>query len=220
MSGNRKALLLMLVFAMAVSTLAVAQAASSPATTGAPVKVGIIAIQQAIANTNEGKKELDVLQQRFAPKQAELKTLNDEIEKLKAQLQAQGDKLSEEARATQVRTIESKQKVLQRNLDDAQSEYQAAQQEIFNRVGTKMAKVMETYAVKNGYGVILDVSNPQTPVLYASESTNITKEIVDAYNAQSPAGPAAKPAGAATQPKPTGASSAAAKTAATPAKRP
>ena len=32
-------------------------------------KIGIVNIQQAIIATNEGKKEFDALQQRFAPKQ-------------------------------------------------------------------------------------------------------------------------------------------------------
>ena len=67
---------------------------------------------------------------------------------------------------------------------------------MFNRLGGKMMNVLEAYAKNNGYAVVLDVSNPQTtPVLWASEATNITKPVVDAYNAQSPAAPAAKPAG-------------------------
>jgi outer membrane protein len=200
MLGHTKILALFLGLSVAVSTVARAQA-GVPA---AAAKVGIVAIQQAIANTNEGKKELDALQQRFSPKQAELKNQNDEVEKLKQQLQAQGDKLSEEARAGQLRTIETKQKTLQRNLEDAQTEYQQAEQEIVNRLGTKMLKVLEQYALKNGYAVIMDVSNPQTPVLYAAESTNITKELVDAYNAQSPvAAPAApKPASKPVSPAP------------------
>jgi outer membrane protein len=218
MSLNIKSLGLMLALALALP--AAAQTAQAPAKPTGGGKVGIVAIQQAIAATNEGKKDLEGLQQRFSPKQAELKQLNDEIENLKKQLQTQNDKLSEEARATQARTIDSKQKTLQRSYDDAQGEFQQAQQEIFNRVGGKMAKVLETYAVKNGYSVILDVSNPQTPVLYASESTNITKEIVDAYNAQSPvAAPPAK-SGAAAPPKPAGAASAATKPATTTTKRP
>jgi hypothetical protein len=40
----------------------------------------------------------------------------------------------------------------------------------------------------------MDVSNPQTPVLYANPGTNITKNLVDAYNAESPVTPAPKPA--------------------------
>lgn len=208
------------VLALSLTALANGQTtpASQPAT--APSKVCIIGIQQAIANTNEGKKEFETLEQRFAPKQAELKALNDEIEKLKAQLQTQGDKLSDEARASQVRTIENKQKTLQRSFDDAQAEFQQAQQEVFNRLGSKMAKVLADYAVKNGYGVVLDVSNPQTtPVLYAS--TNITQEIINAYNAQSGVTAPAGKSGAAAR-KPAGAADAAAgaKTGSATTKRP
>ena len=149
-------------------------AASSTGFAQAPAqqKIGIAGIQQAIAGTEEGKKEFAALQTRFTPKQNELKALNDEVEKLKTQLQAQSDKLSEEARATQVKTLETKQKQLQRNYEDYQAEAQQAQQEVVNRLGEKMLKVLDTYAKTNGYSVILDVSNPQsTPVLFASETT-------------------------------------------------
>lgn len=186
-----------------------ASAASSPATpapalASGPSKVGIVNIQDAIVATNEGKKEFDTLQAKFAPKQAELKTLNDEVEGLKKELQAQGDKLSEDARTTKLKTLDSKQKLLQRNYDDAQSEFQQAEQEVVNRIGGKMLNVLEKYAKANGYSVILDVSNPQTPVLWAGDGTIITKQLVDAYNAESPvaapAAPAPKPAGSATRP--------------------
>src|SRR5260370_22433903 len=203
MLANAKILALSLGFGLVASTAAWAQAGVPTAA----AKVGIVAIQQAIASTNEGKKELDALQQRFSPRQDDLKNQNDEVEKLKQQLQAQGDKLSEEVRASQVRSIETKQKALQRSYDDFQTEVQQAEQEIVNRLGTKMLKVVGEYAQKNGYGVILDVSNPQTPVLYASEGANITKDLVDAYNAQSAVAapatpkPASKPAAPAPGPK-------------------
>jgi outer membrane protein len=200
MLGKTKILALFLGFSLAVSATAWAQAgASSP-----PVKIAIVAIQAALANTNEGKKELDALQQKFSPRQLELKKQNDEIEDLKKQLETKGPALSEDARAAQVRTIESKQKALQRSGEDFQNDVQQAELEVLNRLGAKMQKVLETYAKANGYAVILDVSNPQTtPVLYASEATNITKELIDAYNAQSPvAAPAAKPAGSGAANKP------------------
>lgn len=180
---------------------AAGNAATSNAASG-PAKIGIVNIQDAIIATNEGKKEFDALQQRFAPKQNELKNLNDEVENMKKDLQAKGDKLNEDERAKQVKTLEVKQKTLQRSYEDAQNEFQQAEQEVVNRIGGKMLNVLEKYADKNGYSIILDVSNPQTPVLWANKGTNITKELVDAYNAESPvaAAPAAagpKPAGAA-----------------------
>jgi len=195
-----------MVFALALTLAASGTALAQGAPAGQPAgnKVAIVNIQEAIANTNEGKKELDALQQRFSPKQAELKTQNDEVENLKKQLQARGDKLSEDERANQVKAIEVKQKALQRNFEDAQNEFQQAEQEVVNRLGKKMLEVLEKYAKTNGYTMVLDVSNPQTPVLYASPGSNITKELVDAYNAEVPvAAPAAKPA-AANPPRPSG----------------
>jgi len=144
------------------------------------------------------------LQQRFSPKQAELKTQNDDVENLKKKLQADSDKLNEDARSTRVKEIEVKQKSLQRNFEDAQNEFQQAEQEVVNRLGKKMLDVLEKYAKANGYAMVLDVSNPQTPVLYASPGANITKELVDAYNAEVPvAAPAARP-GASATPRPAG----------------
>ncbi|HXA84905.1 MAG TPA: OmpH family outer membrane protein [Candidatus Dormibacteraeota bacterium] len=191
---NTRVLSLALVLVLGIS----AARAQAPAAAGSPAgnKVGIVSIQDAIANTNEGKKELDSLQQKFAPRQAALQTQNDELENLKKQLQAQSDKLSDEERNSRVRSATEKQKTLQRSAEDFQNEVQTAEQEILNRLGKKMLDVMEKYARENGYAVVLDVSNPQTPVLYANPGTNITKNLIDAYNAESPAATAApKPAG-------------------------
>ena len=189
---NTRVLSLALVLVLGISA-ARAQAPAAGAAAG--TKVGIVSIQDAIANTNEGKKELEALQQKFAPRQAALQTQNDELENLKKQLQTQSDKLSDEERNSRVRSATEKQKSLQRSAEDFQNEVQTAEQEILNRLGKKMLDVLEKYARDNGFAVVMDVSNPQTPVLYANPGTNITKNLIDAYNAESPAAaPAPKPA--------------------------
>jgi outer membrane protein len=182
-----------------------APAGSVPAAAPAPTKIGIVNILDAIQATNEGQKELEDLQKRFAPKQTELRGLSDEIDRLKKQLDAQSAKLSEDERNTQVRNIEAKQKTLQRNYEDAQSEFQQAQQDISGRIYQKMATVLEKYAIGNGYAMVLDVSGQQNTVLWGNTGTLITKQLVDAYNAQSPVPPPAAPASGA-QAKPSGAS--------------
>jgi outer membrane protein len=199
---NPRVLTLTLVTILGIS----AARAQAPAASSAPGnKVGIVSIQDAIANTNEGKKELEALQQKFSPRQAALQSQNDDLENLKKQLQAQGDKLSDEERNNRVRAATEKQKTLQRNYEDFQGEVQAAEQEILNRLGKKMLDVLEKYARDNGYAVVMDVSNPQTPVLYANPGTNITRALIDAYNTQSPvAAPSPKPA-ASNPPRPSGA---------------
>lgn len=184
--------------AFAQAAAAPAAAAPAPAASPGPVptKIGVVNIQQAIGECNEGKKELDALQQKFTPKQNELKGLNDEVENLKKQYQAQADKLSDEEKSSRAKAIDSKQKALQRNYEDAQAEFQQAEQDVINRIGAKMLTVLEKYSNANGFAVVLDVSNPQTsPVLWATQGTVITKELVEAYNAEAgTAAPAPKPA--------------------------
>jgi outer membrane protein len=63
---------------------------------------------------------------------------------------------------------------------------------MFNGVASKVYEVLARYAQQQGFTLVLDVAQQQNPVLYANESTNITKQIVDAYNLSSgvPAPPA------------------------------
>jgi outer membrane protein len=186
-------------------------AAPTTATTTAPtgsVKIGIIDIQQAIVATNEGARDFEALQKKFEPRRSELQNLNTEVENLKKQLNTQGDKMNEDARANLVKSIETKQKSLQRSAEDAQNEFQAQQNEIAQRILQKMAPVIDKYAKSSGYGLLLDSSNPwpQGPLLWATASVDLTKTIVDAYNAQSGVAPpaASKPAGSAATTKPAG----------------
>ena len=181
-------------------------AAPTPAATAAPsggVKVGIVDIQQAIVGTNEGARDFEALQKKFEPRRTELQNLNTEVENLKKQLNTQGDKMNDDARATLVKSIETKQKSLQRSAEDAQNEFQAQQNEIAQRILQKMAPVIDKYAKSSGYGLLLDSSNPwpQGPLIWATQSVDLTKTIVDAYNAQSGVAPPPKPAGTAA-PKP------------------
>ena len=163
--------------------------AAAPATTAAnvPVRIGVIYFEAAIANTNEGIRDLDALQKKFEPKQTELKNLNDEVENLKKQLSAQQDKLSDEAKNAQLRTIEQKSKNLQRLYEDTQNDFQAQRNEIFQRIGPKMFDLMAKYATDNKLAMIMNVNpnDPQGAILWAAEQVNVTKPIIDLYNSQS-----------------------------------
>lgn len=194
-------------FAQAADTNAAAATSTTNSLVAGPTKLAIINIQAAIANTNEGQRDLDALQKKFEPKQIELKSLNDEVDNLKKQLAAQTDKLNDDERNKRVQTIEAKQKTLQRDLEDAQNDYQSQSNEIAQRIGTKLMQSLDKYAQQNGYSVVIDVSSQSSPVLWASPSTDITKPVIDAYNivsgvpAPAPRTSAPSPAGSVTAPR-------------------
>ena len=195
------------------SSPAPAAPATTPVPTG-PGKVGTINIQDAIFASNEGRRDMDALQKKYEPKQAELKNQNDELEALKKQLETQGPKLNDEAAASLKKQIDSKQKTFDRAVQDAQEEVGNSQQEVAGKILSKMAPVIVKYSQDNGFTMIIDTSKPwpQSPVLWWNpDAVDITKNVVDLYNVQSgvaaPASPASgtKPAArapASTTPKP------------------
>ena len=179
-----------------------APAAAAPA---GPVKIAVIAFQAAVAQTNEGQRNFADLQKKYSPKREQLRALAEEIDTETKQLQAQGDKLSEAVLASRTKAIEDKKKQLQRDSEDAQNDFQQEMQEIYNTLASKVGDVLASYEQQQGYTLVLDYAQQQSPVLYAQPSTDITKIIIDAYNVKSgvpppPAPPAAAPRPAAKPP--------------------
>ena len=215
------AAVLFAISALAQTSSAATPAGSSPAATTPPAapsadtppmttgssgtKVGSINIEQAIFGTNEGRRDFEALSKKLEPKQNELKTQNDELDALKKQLNTQGDKLNEDAAANLRKQIETKQKSFDRSVQDAQEEAGNQQNDIAQRILQKMAPMIVKYAQDNGFGMIVDTTKPwpQSPVLWYGAAIDITKPVVEAYNAQSnvPA-PAAGSTGAAPKPAP------------------
>lgn len=176
-----------------------APAAQKPASgvyTG-PAKVAVIAFQAAVSQTNEFQRDFADLQKKYDPKRQELKTLSDQIDTLTKQLQDQGPQLGEEERISRARAIDDKKKQLDRDTQDAQSDFQGDLQQLINSVAAKVGAVMTDYAQKQGYTLVLDAGDQQNAtVLYAVPQDDITKAIIDAYNVKSgiPAPPPESPA--------------------------
>jgi outer membrane protein len=152
-----------------------------------PAKVAIIHVQNAILQTKDGQKAATDLQSRFAPKKAELDKKQADIATLQDQLRKGSATMSEDAN----------NKSLQRDTEDAQADLDAEQGKIMQELGNKVMAVLEKFATANGYALVLDVSNPQTPVLWAASAIDITSDIVKLYDQANPgtgAAPAAAPA--------------------------
>lgn len=189
--------------------LALVAALAAPAQT-APTKVGIIQIQKAILDTKDGQKAVTELQAKFGPKKTELEKKQAAIVELQQKLRSGSATLSEDAKNKLVRDIDQQTKSLNRSTEDAQAEVEQAENRIMQELGQRMMAVINKYARDNGYALIIDVSNPQTPVVFAADTVDVTNEIVGLYDKNAPAmntaapaqAPAAAPAAAAPKPAP------------------
>ena len=163
-----------LVLALIGTALANAQAATG--------KVGVINIQSAIVTTKDGQKAAAELDSKAAPKRKTLEAKQNEINALKDQLQKGSNALSETAKQEIVRNIDTKTKSFNRDMEDAQAEVEQDQQKVLQDLGGRIMAVIDKYAKDNGFVLILDVSSPQTPVMFASNTIDVTKDIIDLYD--------------------------------------
>jgi outer membrane protein len=208
-------------FAMTVlgAAMALAQApAAAPAAVSAPpTKIAVIQIQAALAATKEGQKAAADLEVKLSPRKKDLDGKQAEIKDLQEKLQRGGNTLSDSAKEDLTRNIDAKTKSYNRELEDAQAELEQEQQKVVGALGQKMMAVIDKYAQQNGFAIVLDVSSQNTPVLYASNTVDITKDVIDLYDktvftptpapaapgpaaARPSAPPAARPAAAAPKP--------------------
>ena len=193
-----RTLVLTLAAGLASSTLAVAQAApaapsaSAPASAVAPqalpTKVAIIAFEQAVVATNEGQKAFADIQKKYEPKKSQIDSLAAEVDSLKKQVQALPANTSDDERANRLKAIDTKEKQLQRDAEDAQNSYQQEIQEALGKISQKVGQAAVAYAQKNGFTLLLNVGGNQqapNPVLWFDQPSDITQAVITAYNTSS-----------------------------------
>ncbi len=178
-------------------------AAGSPATygqTAANTKIAIINIQDAITRTQEGQKMAKDLQGKYGPTRDKLGRLQNEIQSLRDQLSRGANTMSDEARNKLGRELQTKERDLQRNSEDAQLEFNQAQQAAFTDISGKLMTVIDKYAKANSFAIVLDVSSPQSPVLYAVNEILITNNIIELYDKEHPVASASSSSGSPSSP--------------------
>lgn len=170
-------------------------APATPPAAGLPFKVGVINADAALAGTKDGQKAQTELQTRLGPKYADLKKLNDDIQDLQKRLDQGGNIMSAASKAEIQNNIQTKTRQLQRGQQDFQDEQQKQQSLLLADLYTKMEQVISKYASENGYSLILNVGQENTPVLWVSNQVEITQAIIEAFDKAGPAAPkAAAPA--------------------------
>ena len=184
-----KTLITVPAFALGLAVLAHAQAASTP------TKIGIIHIQNAILATKDGQKAANDLQAKFGPTKSQIDKMQNDVAQVEDKLKKGSQTLSDDARTQLMRERDQKATALKRATEDAQAEVEQEEGKIMQELGQRLMQVLSKYATDNGFAIIIDVSSQQTPVLWAANGIDITKEIVDLYDKNGPAAaaPAAKP---------------------------
>ncbi|HXB62599.1 MAG TPA: OmpH family outer membrane protein [Acidobacteriaceae bacterium] len=172
----------------APTSLSPAPAPVAPAPVATPAKIALIAFQEAVFATNEGEAKMQDIQKKYEPTKATIETLGNEIDSLKKQLDAASATLSDDEKASRERTIDSKTKELQLDEDNAQQSYNADLASAFDALAKELYPVAQKYVADNGFTILINESqapNELPLILWARDGQDVTKAVIDAYNANS-----------------------------------
>lgn len=166
-------------------------------------KYGVINMQEALAGTRDGQKAIADLKAKFTPKEQEFQKRQNELQAKQDEYRKGENTMSDDKKAALARDIDSMTKSLQRDTDDTRQDVDQEQQAMINVLGSKMMQIIQKYATDKGFTMIFDDSGQPNNILFASNTIDVTREIVALYDAAAPATPAAplvKPTPSATTP--------------------
>jgi Skp family chaperone for outer membrane proteins len=191
-----RSILHVFIAAFCIPVLGIAQtAAQAPA-----AKIAWMNLEQAIFSCDEGKKEFSEVQKFVDAKNTELENLRKETESLRNQLNVQGSKLTDEARADLESQVDAKDTNLQRFQQDTQKEIDNRRVRATNYIGKRLLPVIEKVAKEKGFNAVQYFSSSRDA--WVDPSLNITEDVVKAYNQTYPVAGAKAPAAAAPASKP------------------
>jgi len=177
-------------------------------------KVGVIDMQGAILQTNDGKKAAADLKTKFEPAQQALAKRGQDLQAKQQEYQKNSATMSDAAKAATERDLKELGAKLQRDADDARQDAQTEQNKALGPILQRLDAVMRKYASEKQITMIVDLSAQPNNLLMSAASVNITNDIIALYNqpqaAPAPSTPkppaASSPAGTTRTPAPPAAS--------------
>lgn len=148
----------------------------------AEIKIGVVDIQRILEESEKGKDAKAKLVKKFEKMQSDLTMRENELEKMKTELERQGSVLAPDVRYEKEKTFQRKM----RDFEDLYRDYQEVlQREQFKSTQPLLkviSEVLEEYGKKGGYTVILE--RQKSAVMYVPEAFDITPEIIKIFDAK------------------------------------
>jgi Skp family chaperone for outer membrane proteins len=180
------------------------QAPAATPTAIAPTKICVINLQSAMLSTKQGQAAAETFRTKFAePKEKELQAKQAEITDLNDKLQRGANTMSQTAQDDMKKTIDRKTTEYKRAVEDYQFDRDDEQRKLLDDLSAKMQSVIDRFAQEKGCAVFLDVTNPNSGIMWTSNAADMTRQVVEAYDKAQPvaaAPAAAKPPASAAKP--------------------
>jgi outer membrane protein len=137
-------------------------------------------MQQIIQGSAAGKKAAEDFKKFLEKKQEGIKAAENEVKKLKDELDKQGAVMTASARSDKEAAYQRKMRDYQILVDDTNKELQKRDQEYSQKLIPEILKVVRTIAEREKYTLILDIST--MPMPYHDKANDISRKVIEDFN--------------------------------------
>ena len=153
---------------------------SMPRLAAAQPKIGVVDLQRALAETEDGRRAKDTLKKLFEQRQKTLDKQQDDVKALKDSIEKQRDVLSRDVLAKKLEEYQKAFGDLQNTYLEFQRELQAKEGELTKPILERMQRIMRHVGQSDGYALILD--RAEAGVVYVPTSYDLTDVLIQRYN--------------------------------------
>lgn len=149
------------------------------ATLAQAAKYGVIDMQAVILNVDDGKAARADLEKKIKAKEAEFNKRRDELDKMNKDWQGQSALMSEEARVNKQKEFQEKFLALRNDEMAFRESVKGDEQKATQAIAAKVEGIVQKLAKEKGLEVVFEVNN--AGLLYLSQPTDLTKDVISAY---------------------------------------
>jgi outer membrane protein len=165
--------------ALAAMALPLAAAAQTP-------KIAVINTEQILLGSQAGKAALADLKKKQDEKEAQGKTMQDQVRDLQKKINDGRLSLAEDRLAQMEKELEDQVISLRRFQDDANRELGKVRDELLGRIDARVMPVINQIGKEQGYTLIF--RKFESGLIYADESVDITQLVIQRLDAAAAAG--------------------------------
>ncbi|HSN81569.1 MAG TPA: OmpH family outer membrane protein [Polyangiales bacterium] len=160
--------------------------AGSASTVRAQVKIGVVDLQRAINETEDGRQAKRRLKKLFDERQQSLNQKQENLKTQKESLERQQEVLSEDALRKKVDQYQADLMDLQNEYVQYQQELSTKEAELTQKILEKMQEILRRIGQTDGYTLIIEAN--EGGVVFVPSNLDLTDVLIQRYNRQAKQG--------------------------------
>jgi len=147
----------------------------------AETKIAYVDLQKALNLSKAGVAAKNKIAEQVKKYETEFKIKQEDLQKLKTELEKQAVLLSDSAKAQKERDFQQNVKELQRFQKDVKEVLQQQDADATKQILNELFEILQKLGKDKGYSMVIEKN--EGAVIYADESVDLTDELIKAFDA-------------------------------------